>query len=199
MTRSLLLIAVAGLLLACGASAPVRYYSLPALPVDDGGGAADGPALAVGPLRIAEYLDRPQIVRLGPGAAAQVDEYARWVEPLDDGVPRVLAANLAALLPELVVVAYPYGSGLQPDYRLTGRLNRLDCDADGRAWLEIQWVLRHSGDEAPRLGPAAARYSGPCPRNADPAAVADALGQRLAEFSRDLAARLRAAGIAAAD
>ncbi len=196
MIRLLLISLMAtSLLSGCGTSAPVRYYSLPGL-APSGTGSGNGTAaatLAIGPLQLAEYLDHPQIVTLGPGAIAELDEFARWVEPLSDGVPRVLATNLAELLPEWVVVAYPFGAGLRPDYRLSGRVNRLDCTADGQAVLEIQWAITRTDGAAALLGPAATRHVGRCDSGGERAAVAMALGAVLADFSRELAGRIRRA------
>src|SRR5205823_6032560 len=55
-------------------------------------------AVVVGPVSVPASVDRPQfVVQVAPNRV-EVDEFNRWAAPLDDGVARAVAGNLATLL-----------------------------------------------------------------------------------------------------
>ncbi len=90
----------------CASSPSARYFSLEAMPVS--GGNADGRRLVgIGPVGMARYLKRPQMVTRGANNEMLLDEFSRWAEPLDDVLPRVLTSDLAALLPQISFVQLP--------------------------------------------------------------------------------------------
>jgi len=100
---ALLLMAV---LQACAGSKPARFYLLTA---EVRGAAAQGVELdqprqliAVGPVELPRYLDRPQIVtRKGPNQL-ELAEFDLWAESLADNFAGVLIdAGLKAALPAL--------------------------------------------------------------------------------------------------
>ena len=56
------------------------------------------PLLIVGPVALPAYTDRTQFLVLKSAAEMQAAATARWAEPLDEGVSRVLVENLSRLL-----------------------------------------------------------------------------------------------------
>ena len=98
------------LLAACGTSPPVHYYSLEpsaGFETRDGPGAA---MIGMGPLRLPDYLKRTRIVTRGPGNEIRVHEEARWAEPPNDAIHRVLAANVDAAF---IITAFGLGTVYQ--------------------------------------------------------------------------------------
>ena len=104
MKRLLHLVAVltvSGVFCGCGHTGAVRFYSLrdavgesPAAGVPR----AVPPPLILDPVRVADYLRRPQLVqRLGPHQM-QYLEYDRWVGPLEQEIDDVLLEALATRL-----------------------------------------------------------------------------------------------------
>src|SRR3954468_11900896 len=82
-------------------SPPTRLYVLTALAEADGSqgvAATSGLALAVGPVGLPEYVDRPQIVTGDSGNELQQAFFEQWAEPLTSNLTRVLANNLSLLL-----------------------------------------------------------------------------------------------------
>ena len=79
------MLAIAGA--GCLGSSPVsRYYTLSTLSPQDGrGGGGVDPAMRirVAPVTLPEGVDRPQLVRRTGENTVVVEEYDRWVEPLD--------------------------------------------------------------------------------------------------------------------
>ena len=54
--------------------------------------------VAVGPVAIPDYLDRPQILTRSGPSELQLAEFERWAGSLEKDVSRVLAENLSTLL-----------------------------------------------------------------------------------------------------
>ena len=179
------------LLAGCGSSPPAHFYSLQPLDLDYQTDADDAAVMYVGPLKLPEYVARTQIVTRGDGAEMIVDDYHRWAEPLDDAIPRIVAVNVDNLVDGVIVVAFPSGNMVNADYRLQGSIVRFDADAAGRAVLIVQWgVADRDGDFL--VPPRRSRYEARASRSGDPGAVAVALNDTVAQFSRDIAREIEA-------
>ncbi|MBZ0160204.1 MAG: PqiC family protein [bacterium] len=99
--------------------------------------------LAVGIRRVAlpDYLDRPQIVtRAGPNTL-DLAEFDRWAAPLAETFPRILAENLAGLIPTDRVAAFPWPKGAQPDYEVTVEVTQLEGRLGGECVLIARWSV----------------------------------------------------------
>lgn len=182
-----------GLLLAgCATTPPSAFYTLTPIPA-----AAerheplrdDGPALAVGPVDLPEYLDRPQIVSRTDGNRLAIDELHRWGGTLQDDLLRVLGQNLAHLLGTSRVLVYPADARFPLDVRVLASVLELGGRTGGEAVLRVRWVLldpyaeqtlltRETSYREPILGEGQA---------AEVAAMSDAVGG----FSRDVAEAIR--------
>ena len=188
-----LCVLVSLMLVACGSSPPVRYYTLSTVGSAPGQNADDAIILGFGPLGIPEYLNRSQIVTRGAGAEMLVDEYSRWAEPLGLSLHRVVSTNVDNLLDAVVVVAFPYDSVIrsQVNYRLLGDVSRFDADRSGQVVLELQWVISEVGSGIV-VPPRRSRYEAQAARAGDPAAIAAAMNEALYLFSQDIASELAA-------
>lgn len=177
---------VAGIV-GCVSSPPTRFYRL--TPESVPATATSTQAVIVGPFRLADYLDRPQIVtREGPNVV-RVADFDRWAEPLDANFQGVVAANVGRLLGSDRVLEFPVQGGTKIERRVMGRVSQLDVDAAGLAVLEVQWgVLNEDGG---MLQPARrSRYEIPATGKSYVAKVA-ALNSAVARFSEDVAAAVR--------
>ena len=181
-----LAMAVAG----CGSSPPVNYYDLQSLETGYVVDSEKSLAVGVGPLRAPDYLSRSQIVTRQSDSTIFVDDFNRWVEPVDDAIYRIISENLDSLIDEAVVVAFPYTHIADLHYQLLGRISRFDADADGRAVLQIQWSVIGPDDEFVVL-PRRARYEAMAAQPRDYPALALAMSEVLQQFSRDVAESLR--------
>lgn len=190
-TRAVQTICVLLFVGACGSSPPVRYYDLEALETGYSPDKVGASNVGVGPLRTPDYLSRPRMVTRTADATIVVNDFERWVEPLDESVHRVIARNLDALLDDAVVVSFPYTHIMYLDYRVVGRVDRFDADADGLAVLEVQWGIISSADEI-LVRPRRARYEARSSRETGYAAIAHAMSQVLQQFSHEVAAELEA-------
>ena len=145
---------LAALLALCGCfgtTPPSKFYVLRASPeaADTRNvGGADG-VLGVMPTRVAAYLDRPQMVSFATENSVNVDEFNRWAEPLSSGVTRVLAQDLAELLPAWRVLPQPWDPTMPLRTRLVVEISALGWDAKGEARLDATWALLSRSGEAP--------------------------------------------------
>jgi uncharacterized lipoprotein YmbA len=134
-----------------GHSAPPRFYVLTdvsrstvAAPSAEPG---RGAAVGVGPVALPGYLDRIQIVTRR-GAQLEVAELDRWGEPLSEGVPRAIAAHLAALLQTDRIVVYPWPGARTIEHQVVIDVTRFDGAPGSDVLLEARWrVLGHDRKE----------------------------------------------------
>jgi len=133
-------------------TAASRFYMLRPLPADatspGAPGGEAGPVLALGPINVPAYLDRPQIVTRAPGAEVKLSEFDRWAEPLQDNVAAVLADNLSSLVPTNRVSAYPDRLPADFDLRVTVDVTRFDGPLGGDVVLDARWSLVSGSKEA---------------------------------------------------
>ena len=180
---------------ACGSSPPVRYYSLEVLETNYQRDSEPALALGIGPLRGPDYLSRSRIVTRGSDSEVNIDDFNRWVEPVDDALYRIVATNVDALLDGVVTIAFPYSGFSGIEYRVVGRINRFDADQDGRTVLLAQWGIVNADSEFV-VQPRRARYEAQARASGDYSAIAAAMSEALQDFSRDIAAEFEKAGLA---
>lgn len=174
----------------CGSSPPVDYYDLEALETGYAAEREPSGRVGIGPLRTPEYLGRSQIVTRGADSRVAVDDFHRWIEPLDERIHTVVAENLDSLLDDFVVVAFPYTHIANLDAQVVGRITRFDAGPDGTAVLQLQWGVIAMRDEFV-VQPRRARYEARAARSGDYQALARAMSEVLQQFSRDVAESLR--------
>jgi len=179
------------LLSGCARTAPVSYYQLSA---QEAARTAPAPAeagkmlLGIGPVRLPEYLDRPQIVtRMTPNRLQLADSH-RWAEPLGENIPRVLAENLSALLGTDHILRYPWPASRGMDYQILIEVIHFENEGDGAARLVALWSVKGkdggsvlSERRSSHLVPAISRD-----RDGQVAALNEALGSFCREIAQEL-------------
>lgn len=102
--------------------------------------------VGVGPVSIADYLDRSQIVRRDTGVRLQMDEFNRWAGDHRKNISSVLADNLARTIGSEAVLSFPWSSSLELDYQIVVDVFRFDAAADNVVVLDVQWQLFDGGN-----------------------------------------------------
>lgn len=121
-------------LLSCAPSK--SYYLLtPEGPAPSGGGRGIG----VGPVAVAAYIDRPNLVFQESGNRLAVAESHRWAGDLEDNVASVLAANLGRRLGTGNVRTYPWSDDGDLTRQISIDIRQMHGTADGDAFLEAAW------------------------------------------------------------
>jgi len=124
-------------------SASARLYVLQAVAREPAAATGDAPRGVLGVQRVSvpAWMDRPEITsRTGRGEIV-ADPLARWGEPITRGIQRVIAENLAALLPTRHLVAAPYPVGQPVDHRLDIAITEGARQSDGTVLLEARWAI----------------------------------------------------------
>ncbi|MEP1593912.1 MAG: PqiC family protein, partial [Halieaceae bacterium] len=92
------------------------------------------------------YLNRNSMVFNRDGNKLKIATYARWAEPLESGISRVLSLNLATKLNTEDIQVFPWHPTRSPDYAVGLRLLGLDSN-NQRARLVAEWSLRKGGED----------------------------------------------------
>jgi hypothetical protein len=191
-TLRLMALALGGLvLLGCLSRSKVSelYVLEPmAAPEPVAAGQAPVAVVGVGKVTVPGWIDRPQVAGRSATGQIVVNEFARWGEPVAKGVQRVVAENLAALLPTRRIVTAPYSTGQVVHHRVDITLTEAARQADGSVLVEARWAL---------LGPRSAvivqrrSSSRAQPTAAGAAGAVAGTSEALAGLSREIARALR--------
>jgi uncharacterized lipoprotein YmbA len=175
--------AVIFLLAACASPDPVLYTLMP-----KGGMARPAPGLRIelAHIGLPRYLDRPGIVLAAPSYRVEVAAGARWAEPFDAMLARVLAEDLRMRLKgaEVFTVESPLTAGGAS--RIEVDITRFEGDGAGRVVLEAVAGVARPGRDVEIL---TVNLSEPLASRETAAEVA-AMSTLLAELADRIAARL---------
>lgn len=187
-----LLVCTACMNLGLSTSPATRFYLLEAKVEERiSTGSQDGLAdlsLGIGPVTIAPYLDRPQLVSRLSGNELRVDEFRLWAEPLKANISGVIQENLSVLTDAGHVYSYPIKRATSIDYQISLNVLRFDADAAGSVTLKSVWRIvepdSHQGLMERRstiVQPSSSTVI---------ADVVDAMSMALAELSKEMAQAL---------
>lgn len=131
-----ILIATLSAALLAGCAAPRSFYMLTADgPAPSGGGRGIG----VGPVVLAEYIDRPNLVLQDAPNRLAVAEDHRWAGDLGASIERVTAINLGRRLGTGNVRSYPWPRDEEISHQVTIDIRQFHGGADGYAVIEAGW------------------------------------------------------------
>ncbi len=137
MKRIFLIIIAAGMFVGCGTGHP-SFYTLSAEgPSPTGGGVGIG----VGPVILAEYVDRSNLVVKTSENKLEIAENHRWAGDLDNSISRVLSINLGRKLKTGNVRTYPWARDSEVDYQIAMDIREFIAGDDGYAHLEASWRI----------------------------------------------------------
>lgn len=203
--RQWLIILLCAAVVGCGTTPQTRYYILdttptyslerltnslerpensPERPDREQDMAAGVVNVGLGRVELPGYLDPTRMVRRTGPNTLSVDQFERWSEPLEEGVQRVLAANLSTL-PGVRIYRLPTPRGLVQDYRIGLHIVRFDADEEGAVRLEGIWSLSADRND-PALAQNAFHFNVPS-QGASNAAIAAAMSEALGELSHQIA------------
>jgi uncharacterized lipoprotein YmbA len=187
--RRLIAVVLASATLAagCSGSAQTRFYVL--APAEMAAIAAPALTVGLGPVGLAGYLDRPQIVTRPAADKIDLGEFDQWGEPLRSGISRVLAEDLARQMPSARIAIFPWRGLDQIRYQVVVDVTRLDGPTGGDLALEARWrIVDGAGKE---VAVKITRVSEPTGA-AGYSAMVSAMSRALAALSREMAQALSA-------
>ena len=188
--RAALLALFALMLMACGSTPQPDYYLLTAdaQRIPETGGAT----LGIAELNLAEYLRRPELVTLAGSNRLHIDPYRRWAEPLDDGMRRTLALNLAAQLGSDGVRNMPWPRDWVPQWLLRVSIARMDVSADSIELVAV-WSLQDGRRERAAVEHTSRLDRSRSGDSAD--SIASDISQALLALSQEMVAAVSAAAV----
>jgi uncharacterized protein len=170
------------------AKSTARYYVLtPVAATQSGSGSL---AVGLGQVKLPAYLFNTLLaVRQGTNEVGYLDS-AIWAERLDAGFQRVLAANLAIILPtEQIRLSAWQRADVAAEVYVT--VEQFDVNASGQGVLIARWrILSPGGEKVLKAGGSRLSRPGPPPDAGASGAVAT-LSELVADLSRQLAQALK--------
>jgi uncharacterized protein len=172
----------------CSTSKPPNYFILHSLQ-SEAPGAENDLTIGVGPIKIPEYLDRPQMATRSTPNSLQFAEFDKWAESLEKDLTRVLAENLSILLSTDRVAVFPWPGSMHVTHQVTVDLAKLDYTPDGKILLIAGWSV--FGDEGKKLlTMKRSRLTVPV-QSTGFEAIAAAQSRAVEDMSREIAAAIR--------
>ncbi len=148
-----------------------------------------GTAIGVGPVSLAGYLDRPNLVFQENGNRMVIAESHRWAGDLEENIARVTAANLGRRLGTGNVRTYPWGADGELRYQISLDIRQFHGTAGGDAFLDAAWRVYSLPDRRMTVSKS---WSGTEPLKADGYdELAAAKSRLLARLAAEIAGSLR--------
>ena len=145
-------------------------------------------AIGLGPVRLPEYLDRPELVIRTSPNGFELSEMSRWAEPIADNFRHVIANDLTNLLGTTNIVQYPWYPETRLDYIVHIEVQRFEADTSHSAQLIAHWDLRTPQSDQV-LASREAQFSSPLNSLTGDAAAA-ALSEDVAELAEQIASAI---------
>ena len=136
-------LALASALLVCGCfgSAPPHFFALSSSSSSAPLAANPELGIAVGPVDVPRYRDRPEIVsRDGANRLTVADDH-RWAGSLRSDIQRVVADELGRLLGTARVAVYPDQPRFPATYRVLLDVREFEPVSDTNVRLRIRWTI----------------------------------------------------------
>jgi len=132
-----------------GTSQPSRFYALSSLrgpePIPHAASAGLSTLVAVGPVAIPDYLNRPEIVTRSGKNEMRVNEFQRWAGDLQANMLNTVIEDLSVLLPPdrlSVIRWFPAGQhDMSVTYRVMVDVMRFDAVPGGSVFIEADWAI----------------------------------------------------------
>lgn len=178
----------------CGTSRAARFFELPA-PLQLASGQnlnlADAKQrVGLLPIKLAAYLNGPQIVtRLGD-EEIRVDEFNRWGIPLADSIASTLALQMLQDLPGTYIDVFPWSGGTAFDYQVRVEIGRFDGALGKSASLTAQWTITRGRNADAVVARNISHYSQPVEGDTYEA-LTRAMSKLVVMLARDISAAIR--------
>ena len=147
-----------------------------------------GTIIAVGPIKIPEYQDRPQMVTKNKDGTFKFAQFDRWGEPLDSVLARLFSENLAVMLPAASFQSFPCNFAIPLDYQVIVDIIQLDSELEKDMVVIAQWSIIDARNRKMLLTKRSYLAKAINPHNYS--GLSQALGEACASLSREIAENL---------
>lgn len=134
-------------LIACGRSKDAQMYMLNPLPPSKNSNKPYSHLrIGIDEVNTPSYMSKPQLMIHCTPHRLQLEEFHQWAEALDKNVTRVVATNLATLLPGAIVQSAPWDSKFKPNYHLQINISQFEIDFNGNSLLRAEYLIYHEDE-----------------------------------------------------
>ncbi len=124
----------------CSVAPPATFYQLQQS-VTDVAAQKNNVAVLLGPLRVADYLQRENVLQRGVDGSLSLSQQARWAGSLQDDIGQLLLRQVSAQLGSSRISLYPDRVGIEAQAQVVLSIGRLDSGVEQPAVLEAHWRL----------------------------------------------------------
>ena len=125
-----------------GSSAATRFHMLSSSSVPELTQSETAIRVAVGPVTVAEYLSRDELIVRGADHTVKVLDFDHWIEPLERAIPRVLADKMEVELKQAHALVYPAPASHDADFQIQVEIERFDASEADQTVLVALWSVR---------------------------------------------------------
>ncbi len=137
-------IAIVGVLafgsVGCSIAPPATFYQLQQ-PTSETASRDNNITVLLGPLRVADYLQRENVLQREADGSLSLSQQARWAGSLQDDIGQLLLRQVSAQLGSSRIALYPDRVGIEAQAQVVLSISRLDSGVQQPAVLEAQWRL----------------------------------------------------------
>lgn len=189
MKNILWLILLCTLISACQQSPRKNYYVLTPMPVMEKHQSTEiTHVIGIGPIAVAEYLNRLQIVAQSDEGSLTMADNAYWAEPLEKGISRVLTLNLTQSDSSRAIVQFPWRQDNAPQFSLRLHVHSLNR-SNQQAHINATWELI---DNVSKIAIDQRHFIRTIPVSTGAQALAQAYSKFLAELAGEMDSALKA-------
>ncbi|MCK9574211.1 MAG: PqiC family protein [Candidatus Omnitrophica bacterium] len=102
---------------------------------------SDNTIIGIGPVRIPEYLNRPQIVTNNKDKTIVFDEFNRWAESLDFAFARLINKDLTLMLKGASFQMFPWDLAVAVKYQVIADVIQLENNLNKDLVFITQWSI----------------------------------------------------------
>ena len=139
----------------CASTEKARFYTLSPLTQNESQirpkPSDKGPVVGIKPIKLPDYLERPQIVTRTGQNEIEIAEFDRWAGSLKEDLSRVLAENLSMLLSTDLVLIFPWQRTIPIEYTVDLEIIRFDGKLSQNVSLSARWVIYRDSDTHPNI------------------------------------------------
>lgn len=146
--------------------------------------------IGIGPLALPDYLRRTEMARRDSETEIRYADTSRWAEPLEEGLARTLAENIALLIGTKRVLVLPAPIRNDPDVTVPIEVIRFEPTPEGDVLLIARWAVRptgHDGESRVYVSRITAKTSGSSWKSRS-----RAMSRATLDLSREIAEAIRA-------
>ena len=122
----------------CSVAPPAQLYQLQQ-PVMEKVNLNSSATVLLGPLNIADYLQRESLLQRNTDGSLIISTEARWAGNLEDEIGHFLLRQISAELGTSRISLYPDRIGMKAQAQVVLSISRLDSGVEQPAVLEAQW------------------------------------------------------------